>query len=91
MLSAEIVIKNLSRATTASEEAYKFFADRLDKRLTVRSIDFDGPTLWTEHGIFHIVVVDEEADTVHALFTYHGISSVDFELYIGGNQVWPKQ
>lgn len=90
MLSVEIVVKKLSRAAVANDESYKFFTDNLNKKLLVRSIDFDTCGIpYTEHGIFHIVVYDGEE--VHVLFTYHNELHVDFELYLGGNRIWPKQ
>ena len=90
MLSAEIVIKKLSRTAVVSDANYKYFTDNLNRMLTVRSIDFDAYSArWSKHGIFSIVVID--GDTVRSLFTYHGDAVVEFELYLGGNRIWPKQ
>lgn len=90
MLSAEIVVKKLSRAAVATDSHYTFFTDNLDKKLKVRTIDFDKEPLWSRHGIFAIVVIDDD-NAIHTLFTYHGEATVDFELYLGGNRIWPKQ
>lgn len=89
MLSMYIVIKKLHRAATAGEECFDFFAKHMNEKLTVSSIDFDTPELWTEHGIFSVVV---RGDTkAQVLLTYHGEQHVEFELYLGDDKIWPKQ
>ena len=90
MLLAEIVVTKLSRAAVANDDNYKFFERNMYKKLPVRSIDFDFGKIGTEHGIFHVTVMDGTA--VQLLFLHSSVDTgVDFELYMGGEKIWPKQ